>query len=450
MWAESRRSVSSRALPSARSARSSTPAAGPAHPAGQRADGPARPPTRPGPAGRRRDNRRRTRWHPSPGSFPPDAVRGPVSHPFASSLASRGMLHAGESYRAEAAAQATSLAHPPPNQGPATAPAEDGAGKDLPWGNCRPRPAFYLDTSSYPVYLEALRHLAVCGPASIHQELASVTKKQIVQMISEETGLTQLQTKDIVDQTFEAIVKTLLDGRPDRAAQLRRLRGQAAARPARPATPGPATRSTSRPRTSSPSSPARRWKRRSASSKRSPAPARPPREEAEPRHRARCTRRPTARPRRPPRTPARSRQAPARPAAEDDLIATYRANRFKSRDRQIDDTSPGKAVSGGPFLASPAPPRRSAARLARGRSAIPFTVRRGGICVACSLSCVAACALHNAGCFLNQYSSDPNRRMMELLNQSEDLRQIELEWERFWMIDQPSHMTYDRVHGGIG
>lgn len=38
-----------------------------------------------------------------------------------------------------------------------------------------------------------------------------MTKKQIVQMISEETGLTQLQTKDIVDLTFDAIVKTLLE-----------------------------------------------------------------------------------------------------------------------------------------------------------------------------------------------------------------------------------------------
>ena len=38
-----------------------------------------------------------------------------------------------------------------------------------------------------------------------------MTKKQIVQMISDTTGLTQLQTKDIVDLTFEAIVNTLLD-----------------------------------------------------------------------------------------------------------------------------------------------------------------------------------------------------------------------------------------------
>ena len=30
-----------------------------------------------------------------------------------------------------------------------------------------------------------------------------------------------------------------------------------------------------------------------------------------------------------------------------------------------------------------------------------------------------------------------------------DLRQIEDEWERFWMIDHPSHLTYDRVEGAV-
>ena len=38
-----------------------------------------------------------------------------------------------------------------------------------------------------------------------------MTKKQIVQMISDKVSLTQLQTKDIVDLTFEAIVNTLLE-----------------------------------------------------------------------------------------------------------------------------------------------------------------------------------------------------------------------------------------------
>jgi hypothetical protein len=65
------------------------------------------------------------------------------------------------------------------------------------------------------------------------------------------------------------------------------------------------------------------------------------------------------------------------------------------------------------------------------------------------LTAVAGLVLANTGCFINIYSSDPNRRMTELLNNSEDLRQIEYEWERIWFTDQPSHMTPERVHGGI-
>ena len=37
-----------------------------------------------------------------------------------------------------------------------------------------------------------------------------MTKKEIVRTISEEIGLTQLQTKDIVQKTFEAIVEALV------------------------------------------------------------------------------------------------------------------------------------------------------------------------------------------------------------------------------------------------
>jgi integration host factor subunit beta len=37
-----------------------------------------------------------------------------------------------------------------------------------------------------------------------------VTKKEIVKQISEELGLTQLKTKEIVQKTFDAIVGTLL------------------------------------------------------------------------------------------------------------------------------------------------------------------------------------------------------------------------------------------------
>jgi integration host factor subunit beta len=38
-----------------------------------------------------------------------------------------------------------------------------------------------------------------------------VTKKEIVKDISDATGLTQLQTKDVVQKTFDAIVETLLE-----------------------------------------------------------------------------------------------------------------------------------------------------------------------------------------------------------------------------------------------
>jgi integration host factor subunit beta len=37
-----------------------------------------------------------------------------------------------------------------------------------------------------------------------------VTKKEIVRTISEEIGMTQLQTKDIVQKTFDAIVEALV------------------------------------------------------------------------------------------------------------------------------------------------------------------------------------------------------------------------------------------------
>src|SRR5580704_7043653 len=41
-------------------------------------------------------------------------------------------------------------------------------------------------------------------------ETQQVTKKEIVKQISEELGLTQLKTKEVVQKTFNAIVETLL------------------------------------------------------------------------------------------------------------------------------------------------------------------------------------------------------------------------------------------------
>jgi len=65
------------------------------------------------------------------------------------------------------------------------------------------------------------------------------------------------------------------------------------------------------------------------------------------------------------------------------------------------------------------------------------------------LALVAVAGLVNAGCLINAYSSEPNIRMSQMLNQSEDLRQIGYEWRRIWFTDQPSHLTTERIHGGI-
>jgi hypothetical protein len=50
---------------------------------------------------------------------------------------------------------------------------------------------------------------------------------------------------------------------------------------------------------------------------------------------------------------------------------------------------------------------------------------------------------------LSQYPEDPNERMEQLLSESENLREIKNEMRCFWENEQPSHMTYERIHGGI-
>lgn len=64
-------------------------------------------------------------------------------------------------------------------------------------------------------------------------------------------------------------------------------------------------------------------------------------------------------------------------------------------------------------------------------------------------SAVGLAILCNAGCLINAYSSDPSMRIKALVNQSEDLRQIEQEWSRIWFTDHPSHLTNERVDGGL-
>jgi hypothetical protein len=62
---------------------------------------------------------------------------------------------------------------------------------------------------------------------------------------------------------------------------------------------------------------------------------------------------------------------------------------------------------------------------------------------------MAGMGLGNAGCLINIYSSNPQQRMHELMNNSEDLRIIQEQWERIWFTDQPSHLNPQRITGGI-
>ena len=69
---------------------------------------------------------------------------------------------------------------------------------------------------------------------------------------------------------------------------------------------------------------------------------------------------------------------------------------------------------------------------------------RRWICAALLLGCATF-----SGCALPIYSAIPERRAEQLVYTSENLRLLLQEWERFWMVDQPDHMTPYRVHGGV-
>lgn len=58
-------------------------------------------------------------------------------------------------------------------------------------------------------------------------------------------------------------------------------------------------------------------------------------------------------------------------------------------------------------------------------------------------------ALPTVGCALPIYSALPARRAEQLIFTSENLRALVQEWERFWFLDQPDHMTPYRTHGGV-
>ena len=53
------------------------------------------------------------------------------------------------------------------------------------------------------------------------------------------------------------------------------------------------------------------------------------------------------------------------------------------------------------------------------------------------------------GCLTPAYSGDPQRRANQLIYTSENLRLLFDDWERVWFLDQPSHLSPYRTHGGI-
>ncbi len=55
----------------------------------------------------------------------------------------------------------------------------------------------------------------------------------------------------------------------------------------------------------------------------------------------------------------------------------------------------------------------------------------------------------SSGCAVPIYSGDQATRTQQLIFTSENLRQMVDEWQRIWFLDQPSHLTPYRTHGGL-
>ena len=53
------------------------------------------------------------------------------------------------------------------------------------------------------------------------------------------------------------------------------------------------------------------------------------------------------------------------------------------------------------------------------------------------------------GCILPHLFVRPGLRTQQLIFTSENLRMILEEWQRIWFLDQPSHLTPYRTHGGL-
>ncbi len=69
------------------------------------------------------------------------------------------------------------------------------------------------------------------------------------------------------------------------------------------------------------------------------------------------------------------------------------------------------------------------------------------------LNAVVICLLlvtDQGGLSTNHDTSDPLKRMEQLIVVESYSGPMQQEWRIFWFNDQPSHLTYDTVHGGIG
>jgi len=67
----------------------------------------------------------------------------------------------------------------------------------------------------------------------------------------------------------------------------------------------------------------------------------------------------------------------------------------------------------------------------------------------CWMLLVCSSLMPMVGCIIPAYSALPQKRAEQLIYTSENLRALVQEWERFWFMDQPDHMTPYRVHGGV-
>jgi len=66
-----------------------------------------------------------------------------------------------------------------------------------------------------------------------------------------------------------------------------------------------------------------------------------------------------------------------------------------------------------------------------------------------SAICLGLCLSTSVGCIIPAFSADPIRRQRQLVYVSENLRLALDDWERIWFLDQPSHLSPYRTHGGM-